>query len=212
MDTGGEIRASSVFSQPEDATGLEAQGHEEGTVPGSCGCLVPCTSQSPCDGDSGPSLSPTFLCLVAVDPHKAFRADAEEGGLVDAGQAGAPVLTVVDVAEVTCQQSHMSPRAINKAHGKKVVGQSPKVSPAPREWGWSPCWALLTKVKYLQTKKMIVGGATCLSSQPLETGEEEAQGAARPRGNSSHPQFTLPKQLRGGNALHKPRRDSHGPA
>lgn len=60
------------------------------------------------DGNTGSSPSLTFFCFIAVDPNKAFRADAEEGGLIDASQAGTPILTVVHTAEVTYQQSHMS--------------------------------------------------------------------------------------------------------
>ena len=60
------------------------------------------------NGDPGPSPSLTFFCFIAIDPNKAFRADAEEGGFVDASQAGTPILAVVHTAEVTCQQSHVS--------------------------------------------------------------------------------------------------------
>lgn len=43
----------------------------------------------------------TFLCLIAVNPNIALRADAEERGLINPSQAGAPILTVVHVAEIT---------------------------------------------------------------------------------------------------------------
>lgn len=43
----------------------------------------------------------TFLCLIAVNPNIALRADAEEGGLINPSQAGAPILTVVHITEVT---------------------------------------------------------------------------------------------------------------
>lgn len=43
----------------------------------------------------------TFLCFIAVNPNIALRADAEEGGLINPSQAGAPILTVVHITEIT---------------------------------------------------------------------------------------------------------------
>lgn len=90
---------------------------------GSQGCegTLPCCKAPGLHGAPVRGQPLTFLCLIAVNPNVALRADAEEGGLINPGQAGAPILTVVHVAEVSWKQSHMSLRATPKAG----VHQSP---------------------------------------------------------------------------------------
>lgn len=85
--------------------------------------IIPCGALADVVGEDVPSIwdqlaltivvarigvAGAFFCFIAIDPNKAFRADAEEGGFVDASQAGTPILAVVHTAEVTCQQSHVS--------------------------------------------------------------------------------------------------------
>lgn len=90
---------------PQDQTpGSLVQGHNKG--------MLPCCKAPECHGAPTMGSAPTFLSLIAVNPNVALRADAEEGGLINPGQAGAPILTVVHVTEVTWKQSHVSLQAI----------------------------------------------------------------------------------------------------
>lgn len=116
---------------PQDQTpGPLVQGHNKD--------MLPCCKAPGCHGAPMVGSAPTFLSLIAVNPNVALRADAEEGGLINPGQAGAPILTVVHVAEVTWKQSHMSLQAIPKAD----IDQSPMDAQGAIPSGTAPLWML----------------------------------------------------------------------
>lgn len=65
----------------------------------------------------------TFLCVVTVNPSEAIRAKTKERTITDVGQAGAPILTLVYLTEITCKQEHNSAQA-------NVAGETPYASRA----------------------------------------------------------------------------------